>query len=302
MMQMTQLKLKNIEGNCQDDSRAIVQFNGSGDIGPNVVSMNRKKHIQRSGELVRVPDVGDEDETYFREVVKITRMRYTVLRLALLEDKKIRELLGLHVGGLEIGLKAAEMMNDEMLWLNRDKRIIGTIPEFEPGAHCYERYCLWWVRERTGQGGQDKLRTQCADQKLESGNLALERSMHYGVEGKPLIVECGREQSEIFTMNGNDDSLVYPGRFSDRWGDLSLIFPHYVRPSYPSILPLDYALDIWMYQKMRNVACYISHRSAPNAFVQPVLYDHNDTSFPHLMLFALENIPPLSEISIDYGI
>ncbi|XP_071940673.1 histone-lysine N-methyltransferase family member SUVH2-like [Coffea arabica] len=109
-----------------------------------------------------------------------------------------------------------------------------------------------------------------------------------------------REQAQIFTMNG--DSLVYPSRFPDRWaewGDLTDIFPDYKRPEYPSIPPLDFAMDV---SRLRNVACYISHNSNPNALVQPVLYDHDNVSFPHLMLFAMENIPPLREISLDYGI
>ncbi|KAK4356909.1 hypothetical protein RND71_022519 [Anisodus tanguticus] len=108
-----------------------------------------------------------------------------------------------------------------------------------------------------------------------------------------------REQAQICTMNG--DSLVYPSRFPERWtewGNLSQIYPNYVRLTYPSI-PLDFAMDV---SRMRNVAYYISHRSSPNAMVQPVLYDHNHVSFPHLMLFAMENIPPLKEISIDYGV
>ncbi|XP_060214490.1 histone-lysine N-methyltransferase family member SUVH9-like [Lycium barbarum] len=109
-----------------------------------------------------------------------------------------------------------------------------------------------------------------------------------------------REQAQIFTMNG--DSLVYPSRFPKRWaewGDLSQIYPNYVRSAYPSIPPLDFAMDV---SRMRNLACYIRYSSSPNAMVQPMLYDHNHVSFPHLMLFAMENIPPLKEISIDYGV
>lgn len=109
-----------------------------------------------------------------------------------------------------------------------------------------------------------------------------------------------REQAQILTMNG--DSLIYPNRFSDRWaewGDLSQIYTDHVRPSYPSIPPLDYSLDV---STMRNVACYMSHSSSPNVFVQYVLYDHNNLMFPHVMLYAMENIPPLRELSIDYGI
>ncbi|KAG9151147.1 hypothetical protein Leryth_002714 [Lithospermum erythrorhizon] len=545
----------------QDDSRAIVPFNefdnGSAQVGQNgVVSTNRKKYYQRSGELVRVTDVGPDDENYFRDVMKRTRMTYNALRLlAMLEDEKNRDISVYHrkVRG---DLKASAMMRDGSLWLNRDKRIVGAIPGISIGDVFFWRMemCVIGLHGQvqagidyvpssqssngepiatsvivsggyeddedvgdviiyTGQGGQDKLGKQCAHQKLETGNLALERSMYYGIEvrvvrgrkyegsasgkvyvydgiyrivdcwfdggrsgfgvykfklvripnqpemgstrlkfaeelrksplkmrpngyvsfdiskqkenvpvflfndvdnqqdplyfdyiktsgfppyvygnigngsgcecvggcfencfcvtknggefpydnngilfkGKPLIFECGRhcrcpptcrnrvtqhgvrhrfevfrsrvtswgvrsldlipagsficefagvaltsEQAEIFTMNG--DSLVYPSRFSDKWaewGDLSQLFADYVRPSYPSVPPLDFALDV---SRMRNVACYISHSSAPNAFVQLVLYDHNNISFPHLMLFALENIPPLREISIDYGV
>ncbi|XP_027345818.1 histone-lysine N-methyltransferase family member SUVH9-like [Abrus precatorius] len=109
-----------------------------------------------------------------------------------------------------------------------------------------------------------------------------------------------RAQAQILTMYG--DSLIYPNRFSERWaewGDLSPIYPDYVRPSYPSVPPLDFYLDV---STMRNVACYISHSSTPNVMVQFVLYDHNNLTFPHLMLFAMENIPPMRELSLDYGV
>lgn len=41
----------------------------------------------------------------------------------------------------------------------------------------------------TGQGGQDKNSRQCGNQKLEGGNLALERSMHYGLEVRVILGE-----------------------------------------------------------------------------------------------------------------
>nr|GEW44728.1 hypothetical protein [Tanacetum cinerariifolium] len=84
------------------------------------------------------------------------------------------------------------------------------------------------------------------------------------------------DQAKLFTMN--EDALVYPNRIEERWaewGDLSQIFTDYVRPLYPSIPPLDY--------------------------VQLVLYEHSHYAFPHLMLFAMENIPPLRELILDYG-
>ncbi|KEH20298.1 putative histone-lysine N-methyltransferase chromatin remodeling SET family [Medicago truncatula] len=108
------------------------------------------------------------------------------------------------------------------------------------------------------------------------------------------------EQAQTLTMN--EDSLVYPSRFANRWvewGDLSQIYTKYVRPSYPPIPPLDYFLDV---STMRNVASYMSHSSSPNIFIQYVLYDHNNLLFPHVMLYAMENIPPMRELCIDYGI
>ncbi|XP_027118912.2 histone-lysine N-methyltransferase family member SUVH9-like [Coffea arabica] len=548
-----------------DISRAIVPFNSENENQPfnsenenqllNAV-VSRRKYSQRSAELVRVTDLSADDVQYFRNLVRKTRMLYDAIRvLAIAEDEKHRGDLVPH-RRTRGDLKAAALLRQRGLWLNRDKRIVGAIPGVEIGDLFFFRMelCVIGLHGQaqagidylsasqssngepiatsvivsggyeddvdtgdeiiyTGHGGQDKHNRQCMNQKLECGNLALERSMYYGIEvrvirgfkyegsvsgkvyvydglyrvvtcwfdvgksgfgvfkyklvrienqpemgssvlrlaqtlrtrplearpkgyvsldlsmkkenvpvflfndvdnnnepvffeyllstvfpphvynhgkngtgcdciggcldgcfcaaknggdfayeqngillkGKPVIFECGphcrcpstcrnrvsqrgvrnrlevfrsretgwgvrsldliqagaficeftgvvltREQAQIFTMNG--DSLVYPSRFPDRWaewGDLTDIFPDYKRPEHPSIPPLDFAMDV---SRLRNVACYISHSSNPNALVQPVLYDHNNVSFPHLMLFAMENIPPLREISLDYGI
>lgn len=114
-----------------------------------------------------------------------------------------------------------------------------------------------------------------------------------------------KDQAQVFTMNG-EDTLVYPYRFGERWAewgdlsqvDLSRVYPDYVPPSYFSIPPVEFAMDV---SRMRNVACYMSHSPCPNVFVQLVLFDHGNVAFPRLMLFAMENIPPLRELSLDYG-
>lgn len=109
-----------------------------------------------------------------------------------------------------------------------------------------------------------------------------------------------RDQAEILSMNG--DAMVHPGLFTEKWGnwgDLSQVYPDYVRPNYPSLPPLDFAMDV---SRMRNMACYISDSKEPNVMVQFVLYDHNNLMFPRVMLFALENISPLAELSLDYGL
>ncbi|KAF5736701.1 histone-lysine N-methyltransferase family member SUVH9-like [Tripterygium wilfordii] len=542
------------------DSRAIVPVS-SGQNAIAVPRSARKRAYPRSGELVRVADMSIKDQLLFRDGVRRTRMIYDVLRIQSVveEDRRRGEDLGRRPRG---DLRAASLMRDRGLWLNRDKRIVGSIPGVQVGDIFFFRMelCVVGLHGQlqagidyvpisqssngepiatsvivsggyeddedagdvivyTGHGGRDSFSKQCEHQKLEGGNLAMERSMHYGIEvrvirgfryegsignkvyvydglykildcwfdvgksgfgvykykllriegqpemgsailrfaqnlrtnlvatrpsgylsldisnrkenvavllfndidndheplyyeylvrtvfppyafnqtsngpngtgcdcvsgctessdscacamknggefaydqngillkGKSVIFECGpccacppscrnrvtqkglrnrlevfrsretgwgvrsldliqagaficeytgvvltREQAHIFTMNG--DSLIYPNRFSERWvewGDLSLIFSAYARPSYPSIPPLDFAMDV---SRMRNVACYMSHSSSPNVLVQCVLYDHNNVMFPHLMLFAMENIPPLRELSLDYGV
>ncbi|KZV34036.1 histone-lysine N-methyltransferase family member SUVH9-like [Dorcoceras hygrometricum] len=513
-----------------------------------------RKFPPRSSELVRVTDIKPEDLCYHRDVIRKNRMLFDSLRVFIVaEDEKHRDLLGFRKARGD--LKAAALLRDYGLWLNRDKRIVGDLPGVSIGDVFFFRMelCIVGLHGQvqagidyvpasrssngepiatsvivsggyeddedsgdviiyTGHGGQDNKHRQIQHQRLEQGNLALERSMNYGIEvrvirgfkyeggatdkvyvydglyrivetwfdvgksgfgvfkfklvrienqvemgsavmklakslrknpldarpngyvtldlsmkkekfpvfffndvdedndplyyeylsttifpsfvyntgsqtgcqchegcsdncfcamknggefaydrsgilvrGKPLIFECGphcrcpptcrnrvtqkgikyrlevfrsretgwgvrsldliqagsficeyagvvltQDQVQIFTMNG--DSLIHPSRFGDRWaewGDLSQIFSDYVRPAYPSIPPLDFAMDV---SRMRNVACYMSHSSSPNAMVQFVLYDHNNLSFPHLMVFAMENIPPLREISLDYGV
>ncbi|KAF3457532.1 hypothetical protein FNV43_RR02190 [Rhamnella rubrinervis] len=545
-------------GVSEPDSRAIVPVPEENQNQAATMAVSKRK-VQRSKELVRVTDLAVPDQRYFREVVRRTRMIYDALRIfTVMEDeKRLAKNLGESPWRRARGdLKASSLMKDRGLWLNRDKRIVGSIPGVCIGDLFFFRMelCVVGLHGQcqagidylpasqssngepiatsvivsggyeddedagdviiyTGHGGQDKLSKQCVHQKLECGNLALERSMHYGIEvrvirgikyqgsistkvyvydglykitdswfdvgksgfgvykyklvriegqgemgssilrladslrntplsvrlrgylsldisvkkenlpimlfndidsdkeplyydylaktvfppfayhhsgsstgcdctlncsddcfcalknggefaydshgillrGKPIVFECGpfcrcppqcrnrvtqnglrnrleifrsretgwgvrsmdlihagaficeytgvvltMEQAQVVSMNG--DNLVYPHRFSDRWaewGDLSQIYSDYVRPSYPSIPPLDFAIDV---SKMRNVACYISHSSTPNVMVQYVLYDHNNLMFPHLMLFAMENIPPLRELSLDYGV
>eukprot|EP00268_Persea_americana_P030655 TRINITY_DN2970_c0_g1_i7.p1 TRINITY_DN2970_c0_g1~~TRINITY_DN2970_c0_g1_i7.p1 ORF type:complete len:691 (-),score=102.33 TRINITY_DN2970_c0_g1_i7:299-2371(-) len=108
------------------------------------------------------------------------------------------------------------------------------------------------------------------------------------------------QQAAVIAMNG--DNLIHPNRFPGRWvewGDISSVFPQYIRPAFPTLPQLNFAMDV---SRMRNVACYFSHSSSPNVLVQFVLYDHYNVLYPHLMLFAMENIPPLRELSIDYGL
>ncbi|OEL15327.1 Histone-lysine N-methyltransferase, H3 lysine-9 specific SUVH1 [Dichanthelium oligosanthes] len=50
-----------------------------------------------------------------------------------------------------------------------------------------------------------------------------------------------------------------------------------------------------------NVARFMNHSCSPNVFWQPVLYDHGDEGYPHIAFFAIKHIPPMTELTYDYG-
>lgn len=50
-----------------------------------------------------------------------------------------------------------------------------------------------------------------------------------------------------------------------------------------------------------NVGRFINHSCAPNLWAQNVIYDNDDKRMPHVMLFAMENIPPLKELTYSYN-
>ncbi|RWR96263.1 histone-lysine N-methyltransferase, H3 lysine-9 specific SUVH4 isoform X2 [Cinnamomum micranthum f. kanehirae] len=50
-----------------------------------------------------------------------------------------------------------------------------------------------------------------------------------------------------------------------------------------------------------NIARFINHSCEPNLFVQCVLSSHHDIKLARILLFAADNIPPLQELTYDYG-
>ncbi|KAL6143038.1 hypothetical protein ACLB2K_053737 [Fragaria x ananassa] len=50
-----------------------------------------------------------------------------------------------------------------------------------------------------------------------------------------------------------------------------------------------------------NIARFINHSCEPNLFVQCVLSSHHDIKLARVVLFAADNIPPLQELTYDYG-
>ncbi|KAJ4767185.1 hypothetical protein LUZ62_077560 [Rhynchospora pubera] len=54
-------------------------------------------------------------------------------------------------------------------------------------------------------------------------------------------------------------------------------------------------------KNMGNVSRFMNHSCNPNVFWQPVLFDHGDEDRPHIMFFAMKHIPPMTELTFDYG-
>jgi euchromatic histone-lysine N-methyltransferase len=50
-----------------------------------------------------------------------------------------------------------------------------------------------------------------------------------------------------------------------------------------------------------NASRFINHSCSPNVFAQCVLWDHDGAKHPHIMLFAMDNITPFDELTLDYG-
>ncbi|KAJ0235199.1 Histone-lysine N-methyltransferase [Hirschfeldia incana] len=51
-----------------------------------------------------------------------------------------------------------------------------------------------------------------------------------------------------------------------------------------------------------NVARFMNHSCSPNVFWQPVSYEHNGQLFLHVAFFAISHIPPMTELTYDYGV
>ncbi|KAF8364759.1 hypothetical protein HHK36_033261 [Tetracentron sinense] len=51
-----------------------------------------------------------------------------------------------------------------------------------------------------------------------------------------------------------------------------------------------------------NVARFMNHSCAPNVFWQPVLRANNNESDLHIAFYAIKHIPPMTELTYDYGI
>ncbi|XP_047341921.1 histone-lysine N-methyltransferase family member SUVH2-like [Impatiens glandulifera] len=139
---------------------------------------------------------------------------------------------------------------------------------------------------------------------LNGGDFAYDNQGHL-VRGKPVVVECGllkraggarsldliqagsftceyarivltKRQSQIFSMN-EGDNLIHPDRFGKRWmewGNLSGTIRYWI------LILIFQDPEIWL----------------------AISADYNNLYYPRLMLFALETIPPMQQLTLDYDV
>ncbi|GMJ12190.1 SET DOMAIN PROTEIN 19, SU(VAR)3-9 homolog 3 [Hibiscus trionum] len=50
-----------------------------------------------------------------------------------------------------------------------------------------------------------------------------------------------------------------------------------------------------------NVARFMNHSCSPNVFWQPIMYEQNNEAFLHIAFFTKKHIPPMTELTYDYG-
>ncbi|MCO5597535.1 hypothetical protein L7F22_051613 [Adiantum nelumboides] len=98
---------------------------------------------------------------------------------------------------------------------------------------------------------------------------------------------------------GRDEYLFDIGHRTNAWMDVSdLMDSSEVKAIVPVVEDGGFTIDARLFG---SVARFINHNCSPNLYAQDVVYDSDDRRFPHVMLFAMENIPPMRELSYDYN-
>lgn len=114
-----------------------------------------------------------------------------------------------------------------------------------------------------------------------------------GILKKTDEVENASENNYIFDIDCLQTMKGLDGR-ERRPGDVSFLTNF---DDKMSEVP-EYCIDAG---RIGNVARFINHSCQPNLFVQCVLSSHHDIKIAKVMLFAADTIPPLEELTYDYG-
>ncbi|TVU34190.1 hypothetical protein EJB05_16021, partial [Eragrostis curvula] len=119
--------------------------------------------------------------------------------------------------------------------------------------------------------------------------------------GSFICEYVGEVIGDAKTLNDNEDDYLFqtlcPGEKTLKWNHgPELIGGKSTNISAFEPLPIKISA-----KKMGNISHFMNHCCAPNVFWQPVQFDHGDGHHPHIMFFALKHIPPMTELTYDYG-
>ncbi|KAJ6844167.1 histone-lysine N-methyltransferase, H3 lysine-9 specific SUVH3-like [Iris pallida] len=112
------------------------------------------------------------------------------------------------------------------------------------------------------------------------------------VEKAEVGIEDAEEDEYIFQAAGDDKAFKW------NYGPELLGEPS-ADNSSASFGPLSFSISA---KNMGNISRFINHSCSPNVLWQKVLYDHGDEGYPHIAFFAIKHIPPMTELTYDYGL
>lgn len=119
-----------------------------------------------------------------------------------------------------------------------------------------------------------------------------------------FICEYTGEVTDNFREDedGENEYIFQPRSTDDNASSWNYIPELLGEPSHPepsdAIKPLQIIISA---KNMGNVSRFMNHSCSPNVFWQAVQHDHGDEGYPHIMFFAIRHIPPMTELTYDYG-
>ncbi|GAA0161238.1 histone modifying enzyme [Lithospermum erythrorhizon] len=117
---------------------------------------------------------------------------------------------------------------------------------------------------------------------------------YIGVLMNSQDIDTSRDTNYVFDIDCLQTMQGLDGR-ERRLGDVSL--PLHLQKGDDNAGP-EFCIDA---VSIGNIARFINHSCQPNLFVQCVLSNHHDIRQARVVLFAADNIPPLTELTYDYG-
>ncbi|XP_019179653.1 PREDICTED: histone-lysine N-methyltransferase, H3 lysine-9 specific SUVH4-like [Ipomoea nil] len=186
---------------------------------------------------------------------------------------------------------ACAVRNGGELPYNRNGAIVEVKPlVYECGPHCK---CPPSCYNRVSQNG---IKIQLEIFKTESRGWGV-RSLTSIPSGTFICEYAGEllEDKEAERRIGSDEYLFDIGH---NYSDCSINPSGQKCTSSEQVEEVGHTIDAAEYG---NVGRFINHSCSPNLYAQNVLYDYDDRKVPHIMLFAVENISPLRELTYHYN-